>query len=322
MFGIEAPIIAAGISGLSNLGGGFMSAQGASAANQQNMLMNQQNQNFQNNVNNANWEHAQSQNATDWAHQQEQNQFNWNAMEWSAKNNYDAALQNQGWQRSMSDTAYQRATADMRAAGLNPILAYQQGGASSPSGAMGSSSPASGSAPTGQVPTGHAPANKFGASNTQEEIGRAIGRSTQSAVDAYGALTAAELTKQQKQTETERQDNVRQDTHLKSRTAARTDSEAELTRQELQNRKAEFNNIVKTGNYIDANTAASRAKAGLDSETTGQYQQRGMPGYPLGERLLGNITGATAGQGRASTRELPTTPFVPDWMNPTKWFGK
>lgn len=103
------------------------------------------------------------------------NEFAMKQWERTAQWNSAEAQKNRDWQERMSNTSYRRAMADMKAAGLNPILAYAQGGANAGSGAQA----------TMDTPT------TFMANTYPQSESQSFGSSWNSAKMTSGIVTAA-----------------------------------------------------------------------------------------------------------------------------------
>jgi len=69
--------------------------------------------------------------------QQQTNQKNWDISQAANAASAEQAAKQMDFQERMRETQYQTAVEDMKKAGLNPMLAYSQGGAGTPTGAMG-----------------------------------------------------------------------------------------------------------------------------------------------------------------------------------------
>lgn len=149
-FGAQTAKAAAKANGISAQAQAAQGAFNQASANQANMLNDQTLANqyafnsaqmtAANEYNTQAWNQAAAWNEAMW---QKQADFNAEQAEISRQFSAAEAQKNRDWQTQMSNTSYQRAMKDMAAAGLNPILAYSQGGAQVPGGAVATGSTAS-----------------------------------------------------------------------------------------------------------------------------------------------------------------------------------
>lgn len=180
--------------------------------------------------------------------------------------NYEAHMQayyQRQWQQEMANTAWQRGMMDMRAAGLNPILAYQQGGAASPPAAAahpGISGP--GARPEVENFLGPAAASAISAIRMGQEL-----QNMQAAVDQTRANTNLQTV--QAGREAAQTANLQADTIVKGHQAGLVSEQTatERLRQPM----------------VTAQTGAAQAAAGLDAQRTlterEETVRRGWEGY-------------------------------------------
>ncbi|AXH76618.1 MAG: DNA pilot protein [Microviridae sp.] len=200
---------AAGISAISNLAGGLFGTMG-----------------------------AQQQNAAN-------NQMSWQMAQFNA----DQARINRDWQERMSNSAYQRAMADMKAAGLNPILAYQQGGAGTPGGAQASGTPA------------HFENAMTGLGHGVSSAGQAATR----AVELQNVAAQTDLNKSQVPLNAAKESEAIQNAHTAARIAANYDADTELKIQSSGNPEA-------TRKHLEAQATSAHAAARLADQQRAQIR--------------------------------------------------
>lgn len=239
--------------------------------------------------------------------QEDQQQFNANSAALSREFNSAEAVANREFQRDMSNTSWRRGTADMMAAGINPMLAFHQGGASTPKGDSGSSSPASSGIASGASGRGTA----FTAAHLNEALAdKATAEANESRVRArtYGpkidldVATAGEIgartpthsvsiekMRQDIKESIERIGKIQQEVKTSASSAAHLDQQVTNLKEAIPHIHASINQLRTLSKLNEAQSVTQLTQQGLNEAHAKEIIQRVRQDLPDLEKRLGEL---------------------------------
>lgn len=215
------------------------------------------------------------------------------AGEWAWRNQdfqRDMANSAMGFSEHMANTQWQRGVTDMKSAGLNPILAYQQGGNAAPIGTS-----ASGGIPSGSSAGGSAASGSAASSVSPPRMENVIGNAASSALQVAQGI-------QQIENIAASTDRTRAETRVADENAARVRAETILTRN-----RADTPEVERALMRAQAgNQSAQGRQASAQAELTGFTDWfRRTFGFGTGADTIGSgiVMGRNAAPGAAEAFE-------------------
>lgn len=198
--------------------------------------------------------------------------------------NAQQAQMQRDWSERMSSTQYQRVVKDMQAAGLNPMLAYHQGGAGTPAGASASSGGAIARGGSAQMQAGMQSASQIAVNDALIEKTQAEAEEIRARTQTYPVNI--ERMQQEILESIERIETLRQQVRTGASSAAHMDQQVRNLQETLPQIRASTRQLDALAKLNEAQAIERLTASGVNEAQAKEILQRVKQNLPELDRAL------------------------------------